>query len=351
MKKVIMLIVSLMILMSCSDESNELSFDADVYLLNTIGDVGTLSALDGGVIYNDILSVGKWSNDIIEEDGILYVVNSGNNNIQMINVEFNHNIGSIECSSYSNPMRVTINNGKAYVTNSYGSGIDLYSFENGELSTLPITNVPAESTNGGTDAIVSYNNLVFVAVKNIKYDEYWNAIYGLEYIVVINSETDELITAIEVGYNISDMLIDGENELHVLCTGNRDDINGKVMVYDIRTNNPQKIDEVSLGSEPGSFSMNQYGMVYVAVSGFNSDWTGFGGIMKYNSVTNGVLNNFSNMILESNASGILGLCIDSENRVYIPLFNENKLIILKNDVIERTLTTGNGPQGLVFVGE
>ncbi len=345
MKKVIMLIVGLMFLMSCSDESNELSIDGDVYLINGLGDVGTLSAIDDVLIYNDIMSLGKYPNSIDFEDGILYIVNSGNSNIQMINAEFNHNVGSIECSPSSSPMRSAINNGKVYITNSYGSGVDIYSFGDSQLKTLEVADM-----NGGTDAILSYGNKIFVVVKNITYDENWFANYGIERIIMINTDTDEIEASFEVGYNISDMLIDNENELHVLCSGNRDDVSGKVMVYNLGTSIPTKIKELSLGSEPGCFTMNNDGMVYVAVSGLNPDWTGFGGIMKYNSVTNEVLNNSLNMVYESNTSGILGICIDSENKVYVPLFGENELIILKDDIIRKILTTGNGPQGLVFVG-
>ena len=346
MKKVIMLIVSLMILMSCSDDLNELSIDGDVYLINGIGDVGTLSAIDDGIIYNDFMSLGKYPNSIDFEDGILYVVNSGNSNIQMINAEFNHNVGSIECSPSSNPMISAINNDKVYVTNSYGSGVDIYSFGDSQLRTLPV-----EDMSGGTDAILSYGSKIFVAVKNITYDEFWFAHYGIERVIVINTDTDEIEVSFEVGYNISDLLIDNENELHVLCSGNRDDISGKVMVYNLDRPVPLKVNELSLGSEPGCFTMNNDGMVYVAVSGLNPDWTGFGGIMKYNSVTNEVLNSSSNMVYESTTSGIMGICIDNENKVYVPLFSENKLVVLKSDIIEKTLTTGNGPQGLVFVGD
>jgi len=354
MKNLIMLIISAMILMSCSEESttNPINKDGSIFLFNGLGDVGTLSVIDNnGVITNDVMNVGKWPNHISEDGGTLYVVNSGNNNIQMINASNNENMGSIELTAYSNPMRSVVCNNKVYATSSFGTGIDIYSFDKDSLKTIPITNVPESSINGGTDAILSYGNYVFVGVKNVTYDESWSAVYGLEYIVVINSLTDEIEVVVEIGYNISDMLIDSEGEVHVLCSGNRDDVNGLVKVYSAIDITQPIIEEIPLGSQPGSFVMNSEGMVYVGIAGLNPDWSGFGGIMKYNSVTNEVINNSENLFYTSETSGIMDLAIDGYDNLYVPIFDNNELIVFENDVIDTVLITGNGPQGLVFVGE
>ncbi|MCK4979514.1 MAG: hypothetical protein KAS62_03915, partial [Candidatus Delongbacteria bacterium] len=304
-----------------------------------------------GQIANDVMNVGKWPNHISEDGGTLYVVNSGNNNIQMINASNNDNMGSLELSAYSNPMRSIVCNGKVYATNAYGIGIDVYSFGKDSLKTIPITNVPDSCINGGTDVILAYGDKVFVGIKNITYDQDWNAIYGLEYVIVINSLTDEIEASVEVGYNISDMLIDSEGDLHVLCSGNRDDINGLIKVYSATDITQPILEEISLGSQPSSLIMNSIGMVYVGIAGLNPDWTGFGGIMKYNSVSNEVLNNSDNLLYTSETSGVMDIIVDGNDKVYAPLFDNNELIVFENDVVDTILITGNGPQGLVFVGD
>ncbi|MCK4980744.1 MAG: hypothetical protein KAS62_10130, partial [Candidatus Delongbacteria bacterium] len=86
--------------------------NGSIFLFNGLGDVGTLSIIDNdGQIANDVMNVGKWPNHISEDGGTLYVVNSGNNNIQMINASNNENMGSIELTAYSNPMRSVVCNG------------------------------------------------------------------------------------------------------------------------------------------------------------------------------------------------------------------------------------------------
>lgn len=355
MKKMVMIFGALMLMWGCTDYEGTIdpvSKDGSIYLFNGKGDVGTLSLVsDDNVISNDILSVGKWPNHIIENNGILYVVNSGNNNVQMIDIETNTSTGSIELSAFSNPMRAAIANRKLYATNSFGTGVDVYDFDKDSLFTIAITGVPDSCKNGGTDAIIAHGNKIFVGVKNLDFSNYPIVNYGNEYIVVIDTVTDSVLVSFGAGINIADMLINDENELHVLSKGNNDNEEGFVRVFDLNAINFNSYSTVALGSQPGSFILNSTGMVYVSVSGLNPDWTGFGGIMKYNSITNEVLNGADNMLYSSSESGIMDICVDGYDRVYAPLFDKNELVILENDEIDTVLTTGNGPQGMVFVKE
>lgn len=353
MKRFLAAAAALAMMWGCTDyEGTADPVDAfgSVCLINGLGDVGTMSVInDQCVIENDVMSLGKWPNHIFETGGIIYVTNSGNNNVQMIDASTLLNTGSVELSPLSNPMRAAVSNRKLYATNSYGTGVDVYDFDKDTLYTIPITGVPDSCKNGGTDAILSSGTKVFVGVRNVRYDEFWNAVYGPEYIVMIDAYGDSVYTAFEAGMNIAGMLVNEENELHVLSTGNRDDIGGFVRVFDLTAINFDAYSTVNLGSQPGSFAINSEGMVYAAVSGFNPDWSGFGGIMKYNSIDNSTINGADDMIYSSASSGILGICIDGYDRVYAPLFDENKIVILENDAVKTTLTTGNGPQGLVYV--
>lgn len=354
MKKILLVAALVtMMLTGCTDYEGDIdayNFNGGVYLFNGKGDIGTLTVIDNnGLIHQEIQSLGKWSNHIIEYNGILFVVNSGNNNVQMIDAETVENTGSIELSAGSNPMRSAIAQRKLYATNSYGTGIDVYDMDKDSLYTIAITGVPDSCMNGGTDVILANGSKVFAGVRNVTYDANWNAVYGSEYIVMIDAYGDSVYTAFEAGINIADMLINDENELHVLSTGNRNDIGGFVRVYDLTAINFNTYSTVELGSQPGSFAINSEGMVYVGVSGFNPDWTGFGGIMKYNSINNEIMNGSDDMIYSSAESGILDICVDENDRVYAPLFDLNKLLVLDNDAVEGELSTGNGPQGLVSV--
>lgn len=352
MKKLLTLIISVMLLMSCSEEDESpISKDGSIFLINGLGAVGTLSVIDDdGMISNDVMNVGSIPNHISEYEGVLYIVNSGNNNVQMINASTCENIGSIELPPFRNPMRAVGCNGKIYITSMQGPGLDVYSIEEASLDSIVLTSVPAESMNGGTDAIYSDGNFVFVGVRNINYDNWPIVNYGPEYMVIINPESDLVEITMEVGYNIADILIDLEGDLHVLCSGNRDDVNGVVKVYPNTKVEKAEVEEILLGSEPGSLIMNSEGMVYVGVTVYGGT-TGSGGIMKYNSATNEVLNSSENLLYSTTDDVIMDVVVDGYDKLYAPLFYENELIVFENDSIDTVLTTGVGPQGLVFVGE
>ena len=354
MRKLAFIIATLIILAGC-DTGYEgtvkpLSKDGNIYILNGKGDVGTLSVADseGGII-NEVLNVGKWPNHIFENDGKIYVTNSGNNNVQIIDASTLQSTGSVEVSAFSNPMRAAVSNRKLYVSSMMSAGIDVYDFDNDTLYTIPLDGIPMEN---GTDAILSSGNRVFVGVKNYTVDyDTWVTTYNDENIAVIDAVADTVITHFQAGINIADMLINEENELHVLSKGNNNDVAGFVRVFDLAAVNFDTYSTIKLGSQPGAFAVNSEGMVYVAVSGLNPDWTGFGGIMRYNSIDNQVLNGQDNMVFSSSESGILGICIDGYDKVYASLFDKDELAVLENDTLKTTLITGSGPQGMCFVKE
>lgn len=354
MKKMLIIITTLMVLAGC-DTGYEgtvkpLNKDGNICLINGKGDVGTLSVIDSeGGITNDVLNVGKWPNHIFENDGKLYVANSGNNNIQIIDASTLQSTGSVEVSPFSNPMRSAVSNRKLYVTNMLGQGIDVYDFDKDTLYTIELDGIPMEN---GTDAIISKGDLIFAGVKNYSVDyDTWLTTYNIEHIAVIDAAADIVVASFEAGINIADMLINEENELHVLSKGNGDDITGFVRVFDLAAADFVNYSQIELGSQPGAFALNSEGMVYVAVSGLNPDWTGYGGIMKYNSINNQVLNGPEDMVFSSSESGILGICLDGYDKVYASLFDKDQLVVIESDTLKTTLTTGSGPQGMYFVKE
>ncbi len=354
MKKMLLALTGLVLLAGCTDYKgpvDPVDVRGSVCLINGRGDTpGTISVINGlGIISNDVTGVGMCPNHIMEHGGSLYVVNSGNNNIQIIDAGTLSSTGSIELTAYSNPMRSAISNRKLYATNMFGTGIDVYDFDKDSLYTLVLNGIPQEN---GTDAVISTGSRIYAGVKNYSVNyETWEVTYHDEYIAVIDAEADTLITSFKAGINIAGMLINHENELHVLSKGNSNDIEGFVRVFDLAAADYDSYSQIELGSQPGAFGINSEGMVYVAVSGFNPDWTGFGGIMKYNSVSNEILYGADNMLYSSAASGILGICIDGYDKIYASLFDKNELVIIENDEVKSVLTTGDGPQGMVFVKE
>ena len=91
MRKILLAAMGLILICGCTKDDDKLykNKDGSVFLFNGLGDLGTMSVVDkNGDINNDVISLGKWPNHIMEYDGRLYVTNSGNNNVQIIDADF-----------------------------------------------------------------------------------------------------------------------------------------------------------------------------------------------------------------------------------------------------------------------
>jgi len=335
MKKLFLLLLSAALGLSAAEK---------IYLFNGLGDQGTLSKVENGAIANNVANVGKYPNDIKYQNGKLFVLNSGTNNIKIINESNLSDAGSIELhTAASNPWKMSLCNGKIYVTSLYGTGVEVWSAEGTYLKTITIPDIVPGA---GTTAIQTVGSKVFVNRSNLTYDANYNATYGIERMFVINSVNDELIGNFTSGINVAAMLTDNENELHVLCTGNRGTIGGYVKTFNTTTY--ANIDSIYLGSQPGAFCLSGTEML-VAVSGQNPDYSGFGGVMKYNATTNQVINGGSSLLYSNAASGIMDICVDASGKAYLPIFSSNQLVVLNGSTVSATWTAGNGPQGLCYV--
>jgi len=332
MKKLLVLLLTILTVLSAAEK---------IYVVNALGDLGTISRLENGSISNNIANTGNCPNDIKYHNGKLYVLNSGTNNVKIYNEPSLTDAGACELhAAASNPWKMAISNNKIYVTSFYGSGVEVWTTEGVFVKTIVIPDLNPAS---GTGAIFAFGNKVFVNRNNWNY----SPSYLTEKMFVLNSETDEIITSFTSGVNVAAMEIDNNNKLHVLCTGDRANIGGYVKTYNTTTY--AKVDSIYLGSQPGAFCKAPNNEFLVAVSGFNADWTGFGGVMKYNANTNQVVNGSTNLLYTNSASGVMDIFSDASGKIYLALFSQNKLAVLNGSAVTDTWTTGNGPQNLYYI--
>ena len=341
-----MIIALLLSLFSCSEDDNPVAPPTDqskerIYLFNGLGDFGTLSRIQDGLITNSLITLGKYPNDIKYSSGLLYVLNSGAEgagNIKIINESTMQDVGSLEMmNTKSNPWKMSIGNGKIYVTSLNGPGVEVWSVaEKKYLKTIAIPDLIPYS---GTTSAIIVNNKLFVSRGNYSANEK---------IFVVDINADTVVTSFTSGVNSAAMLLDKEGELHILFTGDRANIGGYVKTFDTSTYLMK--DSIYLGSQPGAFCMAADGEVFVSISGLNADWTGFGGVMRYNSTTNLIINSSVDLFYSNSSSGIMDIYISTDKKIYLPLFNENKLVVLNSSgTVTKEYTTGNGPQGLCYV--
>lgn len=342
MKKLILSLVMLLLLVSCTiedaDDNITIEQNGKIYVINTLGDLGSLSYIDT-TIHNDAATIGKWSNDIKHWAGYFYIVNSGNNNVKVFSKNDFIEHGSAELPvENSNPMKVAFANGKMYVTSLFGNGVDLFSISGlNYLRTITV-----EGANNGCDAIVSDGNYVYVNRNNYWFDQNWNATYEEESILKINSNSDTIVDSLTVGVNIADMIIDQGGDIHCVASGNFDDITGKIHIINSNTFELRKT--LDIGSYPTCITLDNYDYAYVGTAPYT---TIEGKIYKYDAYENILLDD--NLLYTNNNSGILDICSDNKNRIFFTLFNIDSVGMLENDQYSTSFLAGDGPQNLIFV--
>jgi YVTN family beta-propeller protein len=215
MKKLIILILSLTLIVSCkkNDDKSTGSFltGDGVFVINEgnfMGGNGSLSffSYDSSKIYNDLFSDvnGRPLGDVPNSMAIMgdkaYIVVNNSGKIEVMNKTTLESEATI--TELNSPRNIEfVNSSKAYVTSMYSDSLIVINLNDNTVSGYINLRRSSES-------IVISGDKAFVA----------NWVGGNE-VMVINNVTDEVIDSIEVGIEPESMVVDRNNLLWVLCNG------------------------------------------------------------------------------------------------------------------------------------
>ena len=308
-------------------------FAGIVYIVN--GGSETLSKYDTetGIVTNNILTLGEYANQIFIRQlaDVGYVVNSGEHDIQVIDLTTETTIGSINCPNGSNPYWMTIlpDENKGYVTGLFTNKVYIFNPD-----TYQITG--SINVGSGPEGLYFYEDKLYVC----------NTCYGSPNgtISVIDTDNDTVIETIQVGNNPQFCEVDGYGKLHVVCTGNYGYGSPPIWgeVYIINIYDYTDYDVLEIGGSPTKIGIHNNGTVYLA--------DGMGqGYMAYNSQTLNIIHPSNGLF----ASGGCFVKFAPDGNIYLGdaldwVNNGAVYIYSANEVLLNTITVGVIPQDAEF---
>lgn len=325
------------------------SLSRAVYIVNSMDE--TLSVLDPatGTLYDDVLMTGKWPNAVVPYDGKLFVVNSGDNTVQVFRESDYALLATISLGKGRNPWTLIVDpdRNKGYVPNFLKGSVSVI-----DLSAYSVTAEidldPSATLSSAPEGGCYLNGRVYIG--NTAYRSV--GVFGEGTVSVIDAASDTLAATLSVeadgwtsasgGSNPQSLIaLPSLNQVHVACAGVNGENDGQIVVIDASGSTLEVSGRLAIGGTPlvSSDGSGVSGTVYLS---------GVGGIMSYDSASLNALRDSSAYLYASDASSLLsGAVYDSASGTLIVAdFNDDKILIIDpaTGAILRTLQASDGPQ-------
>ena len=224
MKGIVSIVLILLVLSSCTESPVDTVFfdftgNRGVYIVNEGNFMygnSSLSFYDPATkrVYNQVFQarnsapLGDVAQSMSLYGALGFIVVNNSGKIYVINSRTGEYAGSV--SGFSSPRYVhVVDPAKAYVTDLYSKKISIFNPKTFQITgSISVGNSKSEFNQHPTEQMVQYKNLVFVNCWS--YDNK---------ILVIDTNTDQLVDSIEVFKQPNSLVLDGENKIWVLTDG------------------------------------------------------------------------------------------------------------------------------------
>jgi len=308
------------------------------YIMNGAAETLSIFDINAKTMQNDVLQIGKWPNDVKVHGDLLYVVNTGDNNVQIIDTNGNTDSGAIDIGDGTAPEKIAFaNDTKAYVSSNSTQSVKVV-----DLTSRTV--VKSVEVGVAPWGVAFANGKVYVC--NTAYIDV--SVYGQGTVSVIDTTTDKVIKTIEVETNPTEVVVADNGNVLVQCTGNYVDIMGKICVID--SNKDEVVKTVELGATPSSIAIAPINIAYIT-SGV--------GLLAYDTNAGTLLYDAASALKDfAGGSGLVsGLAFDSKGNGYICVADwtgegKDKLLVMDaNEKLAGTYTPGGGASMAAIVEE
>ncbi|MFH1686154.1 MAG: hypothetical protein ABIE70_01375 [bacterium] len=315
--------------------TGSVSADPIAYVINTSGESLSKINLATGQVDNDILTLGSdvfsYPNQIIVWDTLAYVVASGTDEIQIIDLGSETTAGFISTGSGSNPYWMAIYDQQtAYVT----------LWVSGELVKVDLAGrsiLDAWPIGDSPEGVMIHDHKVYVAVTAFNQSTY---LFGQGKLVVFDALSDSVIAEIPVGKNPQYLARDSFGRIHVVCTGDYFSTFG--IIYVIDPDQEAVIDSMPIGGSPGNISIGPDDMAYIAAGG----WVGDGNVYTYDAAGLTPLHNSQNPLVVD--SGCMMVVTYQDSSCFVGSFEDFVKPTDSSGAVLDAFAVGDGPVHVDF---
>jgi YVTN family beta-propeller protein len=197
-----------------------------LYVVNNLGN--TLSLIDEGLgtITNNIFATGNAPNQVAFNNGLGYIVNSLDNNVECFDPRTLTKLSLTSTGTGSDPYAIVfLNNTTAYVSNDTANTVSVLNLSGTTpvvTATIPVDNEPEGMCLAGTKLYVCCSNYT-VNGNNVTYGQ------GLVDVIDTGSNTVTAHLQTGIGSNPQDAAVGADGAVYVALTGNYSTVGSSVL--------------------------------------------------------------------------------------------------------------------------
>ena len=326
--------MGLAVVLSCLAAST-LAGNPTAYVINATGETLSRINLATGDVDNDLLTLGSdiysYPSQIVIVDSLAYVLNSGTDEIQIIDLNAVSTLGYVNTGSGSNPYWMEFYDQRyLYITLWVDGALVRFDMESGLLDgSWPIGPSP--------EGILIHDHKVYVAVTAFNQS---NWTFGQGRVAVFDTQTEQFVADIPVGKNPQYLARDGAGRIHVVCTGDYYSAFG--MVYIIEPDVDSVLDSIQIGGFPGAITMGSDNLAYMAAGG----WVDDGYVFSYDALSLEVLHGAGNPLVVD--SGCMMVVANQDSTCLVGTFKDYVKPIDSSGAALAAYAVGDGPIHLDF---
>ncbi len=309
--------------------------DPHAYVINTTGETLSKINLANGMVRNNIITLGSdilsYPNQIVIRDTLAYVIASGTNEIQIINLNNETTVDFIPMPQYSNPYWMDFSDARfAYVSLLFNNSVAHVDV----INRMIVDEIPVGN---GPEGLVITGGKVFVA--NSAYN-FSTGGYDPGTVSVIEIATNTVVKTISTNLNPQMLCLDDSGHIHVVCTGDYAGTTGRINVIDPISETV--VASFAVGGYPAQISIGPDGVAYVCAP----DWTYNSRIFTYNAATYEIYHDSHNPITVGVNTN--GLSLFQDTTCFTASFDDTIRVIDSSGTYLKKYAVGDNPLTMDF---